>query len=137
MRRDSIYRNAAIAIMTALVAVGCGGGNSAITSLNVNNLEDGYEVIIENTAHTEMRYTFCADGYILADMHAVMVVPGTYAIRGNRYIDLDAGNDGTVDVFMDVLTDTMEVGEVYDIVIPPAHVMDKQEIISITAKSCP
>ena len=126
-----------IAGVIALGLSGCGGGDSAITSLNINNLEDGYEVIIENAAHSKMRYIFCADGYTLADMHNIMIVPGTYAIRSDRYIDFDAGNDGAVDLFMDVLTDTMEVGETYDIVNPPATPFDTQEIISITTKSCP
>ena len=71
MRRDSMYRNAAIAIMTALVVVGCGGGGGGSGSTKVEIISDADAVAYqtgtgawkddltaENLTDGRKRYTF-------------------------------------------------------------------------------
>ena len=131
---------ASIMSIAMLFLSGCGGGGDAvITSLNINNLEDGYDVAVKDSSGDEYIANFCQDKLRYYRMDGTFVVERFYWITGS-YLDISELDDGTRDWYWDVTAphaEILEVGVLYDEYDSDNDFILDREILSIEKVPCP
>ena len=106
-----------VVTVSVFMLSGCGGGGSdSIDALSIDRLEEGYRVTGRNATDELLDLYFCGFDYSL-DIDGVYENDGTFIIAAGQYIDVDLGDDGSRDFYIDVTAPTvsvLEVGETYD-----------------------
>ena len=132
---------ASIMSIAMLFLSGCGGsGDGVITSLNINYLEDGYDVAYKNNGEEEEKIAnFCQNKLRFYREDGTLVVERFYWITGS-YLDISELDDGTLDWYWDISAphdEIMEVGVSYDEYNSNNDFILDREILSIEKVPCP
>jgi len=131
---------ASIMSIAMLFLGGCGGGgDGVITSLNINYLEDGYDITFKETGGDEYIANFCQNKLRYYQADGTFIVERFYWITG-FFLDISALDDGTHDWYWDITApnaEILEVGVFYDVYTSANDFIVDREIQSIEKVACP